>query len=134
MTFKPILCVDFDGVIHSYVSKWEGAGHIPDLPVPGAIPFLREATKHFRVMIYSSRSGDISGEGIPAMQRWLKFWANQEYKMWSDLAAETAFLDEIEWPLYKPTAFVAIDDRAITFTGEWPDMQTLLDFKPWNKK
>lgn len=29
---KPILCLDFDGVIHSYASGWKGADVIPDPP------------------------------------------------------------------------------------------------------
>jgi len=40
---KPILCLDFDGVIHSYSSGWKGADVIPDPPVPGAFDFIRRA-------------------------------------------------------------------------------------------
>ena len=39
----------------------------------------------------------------------------------------------IKWPTEKPAAMVTIDDRAITFTGQWPDIQTLKEFQPWNK-
>jgi hypothetical protein len=27
---KPILCLDFDGTIHSYISGWQGADVIPE--------------------------------------------------------------------------------------------------------
>lgn len=33
----------------------------------------------------------------------------------------------------KPPAMLTIDDRAICFSGLWPDPQQLLQFKPWNK-
>jgi len=36
---KPILLIDFDGVIHSYTSGWQGAGVISDPPVEGAFDF-----------------------------------------------------------------------------------------------
>lgn len=124
-TRKPILCLDFDGVIHSYTSKWEASDIIPDPPVEGALEFLEEATEHFRVCIYSTRSNtDI---GRLAMMRWLTKWAGEG-------TDETNWFRQIEWPLTKPSALVTLDDRALTFEGDWPSMETLLKFKPWNKR
>ena len=59
--FKPILCLDFDGVIHSYTSRWQGAGVIPDPPVDGAIAFMLGALDRFDVVIFSSRSNQPGG-------------------------------------------------------------------------
>jgi len=128
---KPILCLDFDGVIHSYTSGWQGADVIPDPPVPGALAFIVDATEHFTVAIFSSRSGQPGG--LAAMQQWLGYWSvDPEHGMpnYFDHAAWSA----IQWPTEKPPAFLTIDDRAITFTGEWPTMGALRAFKPWNKK
>ena len=41
---------------------------------------------------------------------------------------------QIEFPTEKPSAMIGIDDRVLTFDGTWPDMDTLLNFKPWNKR
>ena len=127
---KPILCLDFDGVIHSYGSGWKGADHIPDPPVDGAMRFIWDASDHFRIAIYSSRSGQ-SG-GIRAMKMWLTdhfrtYWA-------ADRTHCDDVLAEIEWPTEKPAAMVTIDDRALTFTGTWPSIETLKEFQPWNKR
>jgi hypothetical protein len=128
---KPILCLDFDGVIHSYTSGWKGADVIPDPPVPGALHFIVKALKHFRVAIFSSRSHQEGGLG--AMHQWLGYWSvDPEHGMPGKF--DHATWSEIEWPLEKPSAFVTIDDRAITFTGEWPDIEMLKQFKPWNKR
>lgn len=125
---KPILCIDFDGVLNSYVSGWQGTTVVSDPPVKGAIEFLRLAVQHFRVAIYGSRSGQPGGIG--AMQSWLWMWAMRD-----DSQRELPhWFKEIEWPTEKPPALVTLDDRALTFTGEWPEMGTLLEFKPWNKK
>lgn len=125
---KPILCLDFDGVLHSYTSGWQGADVVGDMPVPGAIAFMREAVKHFRVAIFSSRS--LQPGGMEAMGQWLGYHVlNERLSDHEDVAWASA----IEWPKEKPPAMVTIDDRAITFTGEWPAIETLLAFKPWNK-
>lgn len=127
---KPILCLDFDGVIHSYSSGWKGADIISDPPVDGAMRFIWEATEHFRVAIFSSRTNQKGG--LSAMKKWL----DEHFRFyWSaDRTACDDKLAEIEWPLEKPAAFVTIDDRALTFDGTWPSIETLKDFKPWNKR
>lgn len=95
-------------------------------PVRGAIEFLRLAVQHFRVAVYSSRSGQPGGIG--AMKSWLQMWIMEEEEF------SSSWFSQIEWPTEKPPALVTLDDRALTFTGEWPEMGTLLEFKPWNKK
>ena len=131
---KPILCLDFDGVLHSYTSGWKGASVIPDPPVPGAIAFLYEAIFAFDVQIYSSRSHQEGG--IQAMQDWLIYWENaylSEQERQGKPRARTSLLLNIKFPTEKPPALVTLDDRAITFTGTWPAIEALRAFKPWNK-
>ena len=130
---KPILCLDFDGVIHSCTSGWQGATVIPDPPVPGAIPFMYEALEHFNVAVFSSRSNQ--PYGINAMQDWLRSNAiDLIHTGLFEFDPNLCWLDCIQWPKEKPPALVTIDDRAITFDGTWPNLQTLLSFKPWYKK
>jgi hypothetical protein len=138
---KPILCLDFDGVIHSYTSGWIEHDFIPDRPVAGALEFIAEAIKHYDVKIHSSRSAaKYENSGKRAMNNWLEYWArqilpNSEEDGWTANAVINAICYNKEaWPTDKPPAFVTIDDRALTFDGTWPSMQTLKEFKPWNKK
>lgn len=129
---KPILCLDFDGVIHSYSSGWHGANFIPDPPVEGAIARLHEYVKHFEVHIYSSRSS--SDTGREAMRNWLEYWLVKETETKIE-ALET--FNAIHWPMDKPPAFLTIDDRAVNFNGDWAhsawSSESLLAFRPWNK-
>lgn len=118
---KPILCLDFDGVIHSYASGWKGAAVIPDPPVPGAIEFLYDALTVFDVQIYSSRSHQPGG--VNAMQEWLLKYSD-----------DGALIEAIGWPDHKPSALVTLDDRAIQFNGTWPGLSELREFQPWNKR
>jgi hypothetical protein len=126
---KPILCLDFDGVLHSYASGWQGARLISDPPVAGAAGFLLQAVEVFEVAILSSRSHQEGG--IEAMQAWL--WGHLRGRMTGPEA--TAFvLDRVGFPEFKPAAFVTLDDRAVTFTGQWPAIAELQAFKPWWQK
>lgn len=127
-TQKPILCLDFDGVVHSYTSGWQGHDVISDPPVRGAIAFMLQALNHFDVQIYSTRS--TYQYGRTAMRQWLKKHADATWYLTPDGPG----LEDIKFPHTKPPALVTIDDRTITFIGEWPAMETLLNFQPWNKK
>lgn len=151
---KPILCLDFDGVIHSYASGWKGAANIPDPPVPGALEFMVRALERFDVAVFSSRSHQWGGRR--AMKQWLRRnlialaprWDDTP-EWWRQRIAETAFADpwpdevrwaadrligQIRWPLFKPASFISLDDRALTFEGTWPQIDALATFKPWNKR
>lgn len=122
---KPILCLDFDGVCHSYTSGWKGAAVIPDPPVDGMWKFLREAAEVFEINIFSSRSHQDGG--LAAMREWFVGHAETA----GDRVLATM---DMRFPLEKPPALVGIDDRVIQFTGEWPSVTMLYNFKPWNAK
>lgn len=136
---KPlILCIDFDGVLHSYINGWQGARRISDPPVPGAIDWLRSLLSdtecvcamaprylEFDVQIYSSRSKYFGGRR--AIKKWLEkeFEKSGYYKQLVEL---------IKFPSKKPSAHLFIDDRAFTFKGKFPSVEEMKKFKPWNKK
>lgn len=128
---KPILCLDFDGVIHQYISPWTDKQTITDHVTDGFFEWAEQAAQYFELVIYSSRSDDILA--IKSMMSWLI----TERKRWRDNHG----LHTIEEPLpfsfaeKKPPAFLTIDDRALTFTGNWADFdpEILRLFKPWNK-
>lgn len=115
------LCVDFDGVIHSYMTPWQGAHIISDPPVEGAFQWLEDMViiGTYRINIYSSRS--CSGAGIAAMKDWFRKHG-------------FAYIDYLEFPTQKPAAYLTIDDRAICFKGTFPNIQELDNFKPWFDK
>lgn len=117
---KYTILVDFDGVLHSYTSGWQGAHLIPDPPVEGAIEWLNAMldTGQFDLCIYSSRSK--FPEGVEAMKAWLTHRG-------------FARVNELQFPTEKPAAYLTIDDRCICFRGIFPKAQEMIDFKPWYK-
>lgn len=136
MSFRPLLTIDFDGVLNSYKSGWEGAGVINDPPNPGAIDFLLTVLpsynaetgqvtddKGLRVGIFSSRCREPSG--VEAIKRWLKRWGLPDYYIDHGILGFTAT---------KEAAFLHIDDRAWTFRGEFPSLNEVKNFKPYWKE
>ncbi|MHC4405527.1 MAG: hypothetical protein ACYTG0_38265 [Planctomycetota bacterium] len=97
------VCLDFDGVIHSYSSGWCGADVIPDPPVHGARDAIARLRRQFKVVVLSSRCR--TAEGREAVEAWLR--------------RHSIEVDEV--CSHKPPAMVYVDDRAVRFRGDWDD-------------
>jgi hypothetical protein len=127
---KPILCLDFDGVVHQYTSPWVGPEIIADDVTEGFFEWAEEAAQHFTLVIYSSRSK--SEKAIEAMQ----FWLYEQRKKWRAQGGKHTVEAPLsfEFACEKPAAFLCIDDRAIQFDGDWSKLnpEILRSFKPWN--
>ena len=126
--YKPILCIDFDGVIHDYKEGWKD-GSIYGKVVDGFFEWAEIAQKEFRLVIYSSRSK--TKEGREEMEKWIL----KQYRLWKN---DNVVMLQLSFSHEQPPAFLTIDDRAIQFKGNWNteelNPQTLKTFKPWNVK
>lgn len=139
---KPILCLDFDGCIHSYTSGWREPHLILDPPNPGAIEALLGYLDHFCVCIHSSRLNRLNGDGeaalrnMKAMVDWLVRWGvlPELIRTFSDYQPDGLCEDRINLVRTKPPAQVTIDDRGWTFDGTWPTVEQLKAFRPWNRR
>lgn len=114
---KRTICVDFDGVLHSYTSPWVDAVTIPDPLVPGAVEFLREAVAHYNVVIFSTRAE--TEAGVLAMRAYLNACG---------LGDVTPLLG---YSYEKVPALLYIDDRAWRFAGTFPSMADIRAALPW---
>jgi hypothetical protein len=130
--FRPVLCIDFDGVIHSYEHGWQD-GTIYGSVVPGFFEWVERVRNDFKLVIYSSRSK--TDAGVLAMSTWLHKHRNE----WITGGGSRHPTEPIafEFAHEKPAAWVTIDDRSIQFRGFWNDadlsVNALKNFKPWNK-
>jgi len=109
---KPTLLLDFDGVLSDYHAGWQGPNKL-GAPVPGAVDFVRRAVQVFDVVVFSSRAR--YEEMLLAMRAWL---ARHGFPPMPVTAT-------------KPPAFLTLDDRALLFTGVWPQPEDLLRFRAW---
>lgn len=106
---------DFDGVIHSYTSGWQGADVIPDPPIEGAIDWLNEViVADYDVMILTTRARHEGGpEAVMAYLR------------------EHGFTGECLVTSEKHPALIYVDDRGWRFNGRFPSLRQIRHMKPW---
>ena len=126
------ICIDFDGVIHSYERGWQ-RGEIYGTVVPGFFDWAEQAAQHFELVVYSSRSKDL--KLATEMQAWL----TAEHSKWHNArGVHESLVAPFTYTCEKPAAFLTIDDRAICFRGDWqsPELwpERMLEFKPWTQR
>jgi len=120
------IAVDLDGVCHSYTKSWQG-GIIYDEPVQGAKEGLTELKRlGYRVAIFTTRTN-------PMYRR--KGDPEQHQQIVDYMAKHELPYDEIYVGPGKIMAEVYIDDRAISFKGDWQHtIREVQKFKVWNKE
>jgi FMN phosphatase YigB (HAD superfamily) len=113
MSRKQIVVFDFDGVIHSYTSGWQGIDVILDEPIEGMKEVIATLRLDYKIIVVSSRC--VEAEGITAIGEWLR--------------KHDILVDGIQ--ASKPPAYVTIDDRAITFKGSNNLIEDITNFRPY---
>lgn len=109
--------LDFDGVIHSYTSGWQGVTVIPDPPVAGIKEAIVDIRKFYKVVVVSTRC--FQEGGLEAVKAWL--------------AKHNIIVDEVL--AHKPPAIVYIDDRALTFDGNPQKLlHKIKTFRTWQQR
>jgi len=116
------IAIDFDGVINSYISGWQGETQT-DAPVLSAMESISDLfNRGYKLIIFSTRAQ--SQEGIKTIREYIRKHAE------NNLLA-----DSIEITDKKPIADMYVDDRAIPFTGDWKEtLDKIETFKPWIAK
>lgn len=110
---RDTIAIDFDGVLHSYISARQGPGAMQDPPMPGAMEFIAAVLDAgYAVVVFSTRAA--TNETREAMRRYL---------VRHGLAAERA--QAVYITNLKPKAQLYIDDRGYRFTGAWPTLEEL---------
>lgn len=109
---------DFDGVIHSYKSGWQGTTVIADEPVHGIKECLQQLKQlGYKIAVVSSRCA--THEGREAINDWM---------LYHDMLK---FIDVI--CKEKPPALCYVDDRAICFRGDTRNLvEQIKYFEPWH--
>ena len=101
---KQTILIDFDGVLHDYHGNEELAG-----PIEKSRHALHILEKTYRLVCFTTRNA-------PIVKRWLEHYGFPEMKVTN----------------VKEPAFLIIDDRALTFPGEWSEgfLMQVNSFKP----
>jgi hypothetical protein len=118
---RDTVCVDFDGVLHSYTSGWRGGTVIPDPPVAGALEWLARVHERYEIAILSTRTRETGA--ADAMRAWLR-----------DHGLPAEIVARISFPRSKPPARIYVDDRGWRFEGSFPSLEEIDAFEPWNKR
>jgi hypothetical protein len=116
------IAVDFDGVINSYKSGWQGPTKTDEPVLSAAEGISGLWNRGYKIIIFSTRAS--TPEGADTIREYIRKHTENEL-----------LANSIEITDRKPIADVYIDDRAIPFTGDWEEtLKQIEEFKPWIDK
>ena len=109
--FKKTILIDLDGVLNTYTGNFD-ENFIPPIK-EGALEFIREISKKFRIKIFTTRK-------MLLVSKWIIQNKLNEY------------IDDIT--NIKEPSYLQIDDRCINFNGNYKDLaKQIEDFNVWYK-
>ena len=121
---RRVLAVDFDGVISSY-SGWNGLGRFGE-PVEHCRTSLQALQNMgWDIIIFTTR-----GDDIKEVERYLNFHRIPYDKINENMESSPENVSD-----RKVLADVYLDDRAVTFNGDWLEASAQIIFhEPWWRK
>lgn len=122
------IAIDFDGTIHRFSKGWHD-GSIYDPPVEGCRETLKELKRlGHEIILYTCRlnPGPFEGDTRTTEER------REALYEWLNRHGFSLIVNELWTFEGKPYADLYIDDKAITFTGNWAKtLETIKNFRPW---
>jgi hydroxymethylpyrimidine pyrophosphatase-like HAD family hydrolase len=117
-THKKTIAIDVDGVIADYSKGWQGEDYIGD-PLPGAKEFLERLHQaNWKIIIFTTR-------GNADMKKYC-----EKHGLYYDEINQNSSLQGRNPG--KPIANLYLDDRGITFTGDFDEaFYQIKRFKVW---
>ena len=110
-SFKKTILIDLDGVLNTYTGKFD-ENYIPPIK-EGALEFIKDLSEQFKIKIFTTRNSLLASEWV--IQNGLK-----------------EFVDDVT--NVKEPSFLLVDDRCITFNGNYKELATQIEnFKVWYK-
>jgi hypothetical protein len=100
---KKSIAIDFDGVINPYTKGWQGPGVFED-PSQECVAAIKKLHTNYTIIIHTAREQT-------------EFDRIREYLLKHDIEHDEMF--EAKGSRSKPIADVYLDDRAVTFNGNW---------------
>jgi len=110
--FKKTILIDLDGVLNTYTGNFD-KNFIPEIK-GGAFEFLKDLSNEYEIKLFTTRNKLIASKWV---------FDNNLEKFITDITSE------------KQLAWLYIDDRSITFNGNFKELKNNIDnFNVWYKK